>query len=146
MLHYYVNTFMAHLNIYCKGVQESAFWIAQVPFAFEFECNRLNGNLATVCHRIIIQQIEWNQLNVNLVTFCHWITIQQICKNLPNGNSVTKSHRIPFTRLHSNSNANGIWGILNSGKKSVEQPIQLCHHLVEKLWNLLNSLSFTVLK
>ena len=34
-----------------------AFRIAQVPFAFEFECNRPNSKSATVCHRITIHQI-----------------------------------------------------------------------------------------
>ena len=45
-----------------------AFRIAQVPFAFEFECNRPNSKSATVCHRITIHQICRNLLNGKLVT------------------------------------------------------------------------------
>ena len=33
------------------------FKIPQIPFAFEFECNWPNGNLATVCHQIVIWHI-----------------------------------------------------------------------------------------
>ena len=48
-----------------------AFRIAQAPFAFEFECNRLNSNSPTVCHQITIWQIDCNRPNGNSVTVCH---------------------------------------------------------------------------
>ena len=39
----------------CRALEEGgAFWIAPVPFAFKFEYDRPNDNLATVCHRITI--------------------------------------------------------------------------------------------
>ena len=33
-------------------VSKRVFWMAQVPLAFEFECNRPNGNSTTFCHQI----------------------------------------------------------------------------------------------
>ena len=42
------NHFSPNLHFICH----SAFWIPQIPFAFEFEHEWLNVNLATVCHQI----------------------------------------------------------------------------------------------
>ena len=76
-------------------------------FAFEFECNRPNGNSVTVCHRIAIRQISANLPNSNLVTNSHRIAIQLNTLNLLNDNSLTQTvPELPFGRLNSNSIAN----------------------------------------
>ena len=46
---------------------ESAFCIPQVPFAFEFESERLNGNLATNSNSVTVSTFP-NLTNDNLVT------------------------------------------------------------------------------
>ena len=66
---------------------DCAFWIAQVSFAFEFECNRPNGNSVTICHQIAIQpfdQIFSNLKNGNSVTNSHWIAIRPITLKFTN--------------------------------------------------------------
>ena len=81
-------------------VNASELKIPQILSAFEFECDRPNDNLATVCHQITIRQlwqkpVEWP--NGNSTTVYHWIAIHPfkwLFLNLTNGNSVTNSHQI----------------------------------------------------
>ena len=61
------------------------FEISQIPFAFEFECNRPYSNSVTVCHRIAIwpfDQFFPNRLNGNLVTNSCSIAIRTITLKL----------------------------------------------------------------
>ena len=97
----------------------SAFWIAQV--AFKFECDRLNGNSATVCHWISIHQIHqiwksWSNRRmaiqaqkVTKLVFGHLTDFSQIWQMVIWWQTVTE---LPFGRAHSNSNANGIHVIM----------------------------------
>ena len=53
------------LSLSCEfrtSLQDCTFWIARVPFEFEFECNRLYDNSATVCQRGTIWKIESNRV------------------------------------------------------------------------------------
>ena len=96
-----------------------AFWIAQVPFALEckINCGPPNGNSVHFGKRYIYIYIY------NFHVY-YQITIWSIFTNLLNGTLVVdikivniffpKSTELPFGWLHSNSNANGIWGILGA--------------------------------
>ena len=64
----------------------------QIPFVFEFECKRSNGNLGTVCHRIAIWQIS---ANLHIALFVIELPFSRI----------EFSHNTTLTTLTSNSNA-----------------------------------------
>ena len=94
------------------------FWMPQIPFAFELECEWPNdlytAELPFLCSEIFMF-FYWKQLNGNLARY---FKIKSICVfecEWPNGNSNDLcTAKLPFGRSHSNSNANGNWGIQNA--------------------------------
>ena len=84
------------------------FKIPQIPFAFEFECNRPNGNLANVYHRLAIRLISSYQIAIRP------ITLQLKCEqNLRYSECTDTSHT---GKRYFSSNVSGHQEILGNNK------------------------------